>query len=134
MFRVFSKFNPLFFRPRIRAAISEFQADLIKSVREAVHMLQVRTPTYMYCSADTRAHLLLVWGACGGALQAKFTDRYEQSEARVTAALRDMPPVAGQPTRVFPPPTAWHALTQWSGGDVQARSCGPGRSSGSCGS
>lgn len=45
MFRVFSKFNPLFFRPRIRAAISEFQADLIKSVREAVHMLQVRTPT-----------------------------------------------------------------------------------------
>lgn len=42
MFRVFSKFNPLFFRPRIRAAIAEFQADLIKHVREAVHKLQVR--------------------------------------------------------------------------------------------
>lgn len=30
-------------------------------------------------------------------LQEKFTERYEQSEARVTAALRDMPPVAGTP-------------------------------------
>jgi hypothetical protein len=42
MFRVFSKFNPLFFRPRIRAAIAQFQADLIKHVRDAVQMLQVR--------------------------------------------------------------------------------------------
>lgn len=67
MFRVFSKFNPLFFRPRIRAAIAQFQAHLIKHVREAVQMLQE-----------------------------KFTERYELSEARVTATLRDIPPVAGK--------------------------------------
>ena len=67
MFRVFSKFNPLFFRPRIRAAIAQFQADLIKHVRDAVQRLQE-----------------------------KFTQRYEQSEARITATLRDIPPVAGK--------------------------------------
>lgn len=32
MFRVFSQFNPLFFRPRIRGAIQEYQASLIQQV------------------------------------------------------------------------------------------------------
>lgn len=67
MFRVFSKFNPLFFRPRIRSAISQFQMDLIKYVRDAVHMLEK-----------------------------KFKQRYEASDAKVMAVLRDIPPVAGK--------------------------------------
>jgi len=66
MFRVFARFNPLLYRPRVRAAIAQHQARLIKHVREAV-----------------------------GKLQNKFMGRYEGSEARVTAALRDVPPVAG---------------------------------------
>lgn len=38
MFRVFSQFNPLFFRPRIRGAIQEYQATLIQQVRNTLLM------------------------------------------------------------------------------------------------
>jgi dynein heavy chain 1 len=42
MLRAFARFNPLFVRPRIRAAVGQFQAPLIKHVRASVQRLQVR--------------------------------------------------------------------------------------------
>ncbi len=41
MLRAFARFNPLFVRPRIRAAVGQFQAPLIKHVRASVQRLQV---------------------------------------------------------------------------------------------
>ena len=40
MFRVFSRFNALFVRPRIRGAIQEYQTSLIQQVKDDVHRLQ----------------------------------------------------------------------------------------------
>lgn len=40
MFRVFSDFNALFSRPRIRASLQEYQADLMKQVIEDFQVLQ----------------------------------------------------------------------------------------------
>ncbi|KAK6094055.1 dynein heavy chain [Batrachochytrium dendrobatidis] len=39
MFRVFSKFNALFIRPKIRGAIHEYQTQLIERVKEDIHRL-----------------------------------------------------------------------------------------------
>ena len=39
MFRVFSKFNALFVRPKIRGAIQEYQTQLIDSVKEDIKRL-----------------------------------------------------------------------------------------------
>ena len=39
-FRVFSKFNALFFRHRIRGAIQQHQAELISTVKEDIQELQ----------------------------------------------------------------------------------------------
>jgi dynein heavy chain 1 len=36
MFRVFSKFNALFFRPRVREAIQLYQAQLIERVKDDI--------------------------------------------------------------------------------------------------
>jgi dynein heavy chain 1 len=36
MFRVFSKFNALFFRPRVRGAIQLYQAQLIERVKDDI--------------------------------------------------------------------------------------------------
>ena len=45
MFRVFSKFNALFFRPRIRGAIQQFQEQLITQVsRELLLLLLLSWP------------------------------------------------------------------------------------------
>jgi dynein heavy chain 1 len=66
MFRVFSIFNPLFFRPAIRNAVNSFRAVLVKNVREDVRRLQD-----------------------------KFRLRYEDSLERATADLRDIPPLSG---------------------------------------
>ncbi|KAL8700215.1 MAG: hypothetical protein Q9224_001067, partial [Gallowayella concinna] len=66
MFRVFSKFNPLFVRPKIRGAISEYQTQLIESVKTDIASLHDR-----------------------------FKDQYGHSESHAMAQLRDLPPVAG---------------------------------------
>ncbi|TDH68981.1 hypothetical protein CCR75_000940 [Bremia lactucae] len=66
MFRVFSKYNALFFRPRIRSAVQQFQMQLIENVKKDVSNLQ-----------------------------AKFRARYAYSEASRTSKLRDIPPIAG---------------------------------------
>ncbi|GAA5979126.1 hypothetical protein JCM10908_002813 [Rhodotorula pacifica] len=66
MFRVFSKFNALFVRPKIRGAIAEYQTQLIDSVKD-----------------DIRS------------LQDKFKLGYQSSEAYAMAQLRDQPPVSG---------------------------------------
>ncbi|TYZ65491.1 hypothetical protein PybrP1_001542, partial [[Pythium] brassicae (nom. inval.)] len=66
MFRVFAKYNALFFRPRIRSAVQQFQMQLIENVKQDV-----------------------------GRLQAKFRAHYAFSEAARTSKLRDIPPIAG---------------------------------------
>lgn len=66
MFRVFSKFNALFVRPKIRGAIAEYQTQLINNVKDDIDALQVR-----------------------------FTHQYGQSEAHAMAQLHDIPPISG---------------------------------------
>lgn len=66
MFRVFSKFNALFVRPKIRGAISEYQSRLIDNVKHDI-----------------------------AALHERFKHQYGHSEAHAMAQLRDLPPVAG---------------------------------------
>ncbi|EJT78073.1 dynein heavy chain [Gaeumannomyces tritici R3-111a-1] len=66
MFRVFSKFNALFVRPKIRGAIAEYQTQLIDNVKQAI-----------------------------AALHERFKQQYGHSEAHAMAQLHDLPPVAG---------------------------------------
>eukprot|EP00756_Hemistasia_phaeocysticola_P037796 Hpha_TRINITY_DN16720_c2_g6::TRINITY_DN16720_c2_g6_i1::g.79659::m.79659/K10413/DYNC1H; dynein heavy chain 1, cytosolic len=67
MFRVFSKFNPLTStRPKIRSAIQSYQGHLITKVKEDME-----------------------------SLQEKFTAKYDHSEARHMARVRDVPKVSG---------------------------------------
>ena len=66
MFRVFSKFNALFVRPKIRGAIAEYQTQLIDNVKRAIT-----------------------------ALHERFKQQYGHSEAHAMASLHDLPPVAG---------------------------------------
>ncbi|PFH31617.1 dynein heavy chain [Besnoitia besnoiti] len=66
MFRVFSQFNALFFRPRVRGAIQEYQTTLIQQVKQ-----------------DLRK------------LQASFLDGHQKVETLTMAEVRDMAPVAG---------------------------------------
>ena len=66
MFRVFSKFNALLVRPKVRGAISEYQTQLIDNVKRDI-----------------------------AALHDRFKQQYGHSEAHAMAQLRDLPPVAG---------------------------------------
>ncbi|KAL2143584.1 hypothetical protein VTI28DRAFT_10234 [Corynascus sepedonium] len=66
MFRVFSKFNALFVRPKIRGAIAEYQTQLIENVKKAIT-----------------------------ALHERFKQQYGHSEAHAMAQLHDLPPVSG---------------------------------------
>ncbi|KAI9703864.1 MAG: hypothetical protein M1836_007636 [Candelina mexicana] len=66
MFRVFSKFNALFIRPKIRGAIAEYQTQLIENVKQDISSLHER-----------------------------FKQQYGHSEAHAMAQLRDLPPVSG---------------------------------------
>jgi dynein heavy chain 1 len=67
MFQVFARFNPLLTRSRVRAAVKEFQMQLITNVGEAVKKLQ-----------------------------SKFINKYEFSNAANFSRLRGIPPVAGK--------------------------------------
>ena len=66
MFRVFSKFNALFVRPKIRGAIGEYQSQLIDNVKRDI-----------------------------AALHERFKQQYGHSEAHLMAQLRDLPSVSG---------------------------------------
>ncbi|KAL2829944.1 dynein heavy chain, N-terminal region 1-domain-containing protein, partial [Aspergillus cavernicola] len=66
MFRVFSKFNALLVRPKIRGAIGEYQTQLIDNVKQDI-----------------------------AALHERFKQQYGHSEAHAMAQLRDLPPVSG---------------------------------------
>ncbi|KAL3472098.1 dynein heavy chain, cytoplasmic [Aspergillus californicus] len=66
MFRVFSKFNALLVRPKIRGAIGEYQTQLIDNVKQDI-----------------------------SALHERFKQQYGHSEAHAMAQLRDLPPVSG---------------------------------------
>ncbi|WVQ73635.1 hypothetical protein IAR50_003215 [Cryptococcus sp. DSM 104548] len=65
MFRVFSKFNTLFVRPKIRGAIQEYQTRLIESVKEDIRQLRQ-----------------------------KFTANYRNSQAYHMSQMRDFPSVS----------------------------------------
>lgn len=65
MFRVFSKFNTLFVRPKIRGAIQEYQTRLIDSVKEDIRQLRQ-----------------------------KFTANYRNSQAYHMSQMRDLPSVS----------------------------------------
>ncbi|MCJ1433426.1 hypothetical protein MMC27_002786 [Xylographa pallens] len=66
MFRVFSKFNALFVRPKIRGAIGEYQTQLIDRVKNDI-----------------------------AALHERFKLQYGNSEAHMMAQLHDLPVVSG---------------------------------------
>ncbi|EAW13048.1 dynein heavy chain [Aspergillus clavatus NRRL 1] len=66
MFRVFSKFNALLVRPKIRGAIGEYQTQLIENVKQDISSLHER-----------------------------FKQQYGHSEAHAMAQLHDLPPVSG---------------------------------------
>ncbi|KAG8897185.1 hypothetical protein FRB99_008380, partial [Tulasnella sp. 403] len=66
MFRVFSKFNGLFVRTKIRGAIQEYQIQLIDSVKDDIKRLHD-----------------------------KFKTQYRNSEAYHMSQMRDLPPIAG---------------------------------------
>ncbi|PLB47277.1 hypothetical protein P170DRAFT_466574 [Aspergillus steynii IBT 23096] len=66
MFRVFSKFNALLVRPKVRGAIVEYQTQLIENVKQDI-----------------------------SALHERFKQQYAHSEAHAMAQLRDLPPVSG---------------------------------------
>jgi dynein heavy chain 1 len=65
MFRIFSRFNALFVRPKIRGAIQEYQTRLIESVKEDIRMLRQ-----------------------------KFTANYRNSQAYHMSQMRDFPAVS----------------------------------------
>ncbi|EEP80390.1 dynein heavy chain [Uncinocarpus reesii 1704] len=65
-FRVFSKFNALLVRPKIRSAIGKYQTELIDDVKQDI-----------------------------AALHERFKQQYGHSEAHAMAQLRDLPPVSG---------------------------------------
>ncbi|CAB9499374.1 heavy chain, flagellar inner arm I1 complex [Seminavis robusta] len=67
MFRVFARFSLLLTRTRVRAAVKEFQIQLISTVAEAVEKLQ-----------------------------SKFTHKYEFSSSAHISRLRGIPPIAGK--------------------------------------
>jgi dynein heavy chain 1 len=66
MFRVFSKFNSLFIRPKIRGAIQEYQNQLIESVKDDIKTLHD-----------------------------KFKLTYRSTASSKMGKVRDLPPVSG---------------------------------------
>jgi dynein heavy chain 1 len=66
MFRVFSKFNSLFIRPKIRGAIQEYQNQLIESVKDDIKKLHD-----------------------------KFKLTYRSTASSKMGRVRDLPPVSG---------------------------------------
>jgi len=66
MFRVFSRFNALFVRPKVRSAIDAAQKKLTERVQADIEVLMER-----------------------------FTHQYGQSEAHAMAQLHDVPPISG---------------------------------------
>lgn len=66
MFRIFSKFNALFFRPLIRGAIQEYQSQLLRTVQNDIQ-----------------------------ALREKFLRQYENTEDFRLSKIRDIPSTSG---------------------------------------
>lgn len=64
---MFARFNPLLARTRVRAAVKEFQLQLMNTVGQAVQKLQ-----------------------------SKFTHKYESSSASCIATTRGIPPMSGK--------------------------------------
>lgn len=67
MFRIFSKFNGLYFRPRIKSAIEEYQSQLLKTVKDGI-----------------------------GFLEKKYVQKYEKTENRKICRVKDIPENPGK--------------------------------------
>lgn len=67
MFRIFSKFSGLFFRPRIKSAIEEYQSQLLKTVKDGIIFLD-----------------------------RKYLKRYERTENSKICKVRDIPENPGK--------------------------------------
>ncbi|KAH0477442.1 MAG: hypothetical protein KVP17_003594 [Porospora cf. gigantea B] len=90
MFRVFSEFNAIFFRKKIRAAIQHYQAQLLQQVKEDLRLLQVKCDSAYEMSDGGRISRLksvpvpaseLIWST--------------QVESRVATSLRRIENVLG---------------------------------------
>ena len=90
MFRVFSEFNAIFFRKKIRAAIQHYQAQLLQQVKEDLRLLQVKCDSVYEVSDGGRISQLksvptpaseLIWST--------------QVESRVATSLRRIENVLG---------------------------------------
>ena len=75
MFRVFSRFNSLFIRPKIRGAVHEYQALLIDRVREELKKLHEKFMTKYE----------------GGAVSLSRNSQQQQQDSVLFAGARDMP-------------------------------------------
>ena len=67
MFRIFAKFNALFFRPHIKGAIQEYQSQLLKTVQKDIQ-----------------------------ALREKFLSYYPTTDAALISKVRDIPGYSGK--------------------------------------
>jgi dynein heavy chain 1, cytosolic len=91
MFRVFSQYNPLFFRPRIQDAIQQYQSKLIKQVNEEVKRLRIQfSNTYESSSSAIISNVLDIPNICG-----KFI-WYKQLERKLKECLQRMEDVLGK--------------------------------------
>ncbi|TRY53342.1 Dynein heavy chain [Cryptosporidium tyzzeri] len=66
MFRILGRYNPLFFRPRIRSAVEEYQSILLEKVQSDFQLLQLR-----------------------------YQNPYQRSAASQFSCLRDIPNIGG---------------------------------------
>ena len=67
MFRIFSQFNPIFFRAKVKNAVTEYQSHLLKKVKSDIENLRN-----------------------------KFLQSYRNSHVSKLCEVRDIPPVGGQ--------------------------------------
>ncbi|CAJ0832790.1 14199_t:CDS:2 [Entrophospora sp. SA101] len=92
MFRVFSKFNALFVRPKIRGAIQEYQTLLLESVKDDIAKLQV-----------------------------KFTEQYRNSQANHMAQLRDLPSISASNLTFVSACFFSNSATSWRNGATRSK-------------
>jgi dynein heavy chain 1 len=93
MFRIFSKFNALFVRPRIKGAIQEYQAQLIQRVKQGLFVFS------LFCLFLFVLFLFLIFFIVFSLdidrLHEIFKKKYKNSEDFLIAQVRDIPPISG---------------------------------------
>ena len=59
MFRIFSRFNALFVRPRIRGAIREYQTQLIQRVKDDIETLHDKFKVFIHFNLEIFLQVLI---------------------------------------------------------------------------